>query len=129
MDSAIMAARHPEGVMPATYGSLHENATYLEERRRTRSTRGSRSNLADELPGSFQLVDTASSPPNEPADARTSVTDTAGTDFVRLVVRDPMLHTAQQRSSEPHAPSCVTSVVALHVIREAGQPETYSLSL
>lgn len=51
--------------LATAWGSIHENSMYLEEHRVTRSTRESRSSLTDELPGSFQLVDTASSIPED----------------------------------------------------------------
>ena len=60
---------------PAAWGSLHENAMYLEERRTTRSTRGSHGSLVDELPDDFQVVDTA------PGIFRQLPEDHAGRDF------------------------------------------------
>ena len=51
--------------LATAWGSIHENGMYLEEHRVTCSTRESRSSLTDELPGSFQLVDTASSIPED----------------------------------------------------------------
>ena len=51
--------------LATAWGSIHENGMYLEEHRVTRSTRESRSSLTDELPGSFQLVDTSSSIPED----------------------------------------------------------------
>ena len=51
--------------LATAWGSIHENGVYLEEHRVIRSTRESRSSLTDELPGSFQLVDTASCIPED----------------------------------------------------------------
>ena len=48
------------------WSGIHENAVYLERRRSTRATQDSRSSsLAEELPGAFRLVDTASARPED----------------------------------------------------------------
>ena len=48
------------------WSGIHENAAYLERRRSTRATQDSRSSsLAEELPGAFRLVDTASARPED----------------------------------------------------------------
>ena len=51
---------------------------YLEERRRTRSTRGSRASLADELPDDFQVVDTAFGISRQSPDNGTAAEDRPG---------------------------------------------------
>ena len=48
------------------WSGIHENAAYLERRRSTRVTHDSRSSsMAEELPGAFRLVDTASARPED----------------------------------------------------------------
>ena len=48
------------------WSGIHENAAYLERRRSTRATQDSHSSsLAEELPGAFRLVDTASARPED----------------------------------------------------------------
>ena len=48
------------------WSGIHENAVHLERRRSTRATQDSRSSsLAEELPGAFKLIDTASARPED----------------------------------------------------------------
>ena len=88
-ETSAIAARHDSDA-PASWGSLHENAVYLEERRTTRSTRDWRASLADELPDDFQVVDTASGVFGQPQDSSTIAKDHAG-----IVLRNRGTHAAR----------------------------------
>ena len=78
-DGTSMAATLHECDAPASWGSLHENAMYLEERRTPRSTCGSHASLADELPNNFHVVDTASRLSGQPTDTEAEAGELAGT--------------------------------------------------
>ena len=62
----------------ASWGSLHENAVYGEERRMTCGTRVTCDSLTGELPDDFQVVDTASCLSGQPPANGTFAEDLAG---------------------------------------------------
>lgn len=64
-------------MLPA-WGSLHENAMYVEEHRMTPSTRESCDSLTEPLPDNFQTMDTATRPSGQPPANESLTEDLAG---------------------------------------------------